>query len=86
MADVGNGADTTVASQPQMVTAESEETPPATSEEIQPLVQDEEQQALGKEGKEPAYGYPGGINDPVSGGGAPLAMSGSEIVCRTQLK
>ena len=33
-----------------------------------------------------SYGYPGGIRDPIARGESALALPGSEVACRTQLK
>lgn len=96
-ADVGNAQDTSVAvqSQPsedyvQVAPAEtapaSSEENPQTTEEIQPLSQAEEQPVETDESSEESYGYPGAISDPISRGESTLAMSGSELSCRTQLK
>jgi len=125
MADVGNGSDTSEASQSlaneenmQVATEETQQLSTPRSGEFaaqepevlsvpdagqvagqQPdtlVVPDAAQVAEPKPyslpESEPAsddaesYGYPGGIRDPIARGESALAMSGSEIACRTQLK
>lgn len=96
VADVGNVSDTSVASQPQpdqdyVLVADAEPAAPVAeqeqpTEDINPLAQAEEQQAESEQSAPATYGYPGAISDPISRGESSLAMSGSEMSCRSQLK